>query len=408
MWNSSQYPDGIISADEWFPTPGTISEWSGRYVSCTEVGIELSNAKRPSASQIPKFWLENSESMLSFLEAVHMGVRGLITDRGSGAPLWAEILVEGNTQPAFTDPDVGDYHRMLLPGTYDLVFNVPGYVPRAVRDVAVTDGSASRIDIELIPEQASPDFNHDRKVDIEDLLKLIEHWGQDEPSVDIAPLPDGDGVVDSVDLDLFMEYWQEEIPIPEIAPHLIARWKLDETEGMFVADSAGDNDGYALGDPIWKPDGGRVEGALQLDGVDDYVITPFVLDPADGAFSVFAWVNGGAPGQVVVSQQYAANWLTTDAEGNLITELKISDQLAGPLISETVITDGQWHRIGLFWDGSKRMLYVDGVVVAEDTQDSLESSFNGLHIGTGKLMETGTYFSGLIDDIRIYNRVVIP
>jgi hypothetical protein len=45
-----------------------------------------------------------------------------------------------------------------------------------------------------------------------------------------------------------------------------------------------------------------VYGALQLDGVDDYVITGFVLNPEDGPFSVFAWVKGGAPDQAVLSQ----------------------------------------------------------------------------------------------------------
>ncbi|MHC4207270.1 MAG: LamG domain-containing protein, partial [Planctomycetota bacterium] len=139
-----------------------------------------------------------------------------------------------------------------------------------------------------------------------------------------------------------------------------------------------------------------------------YALAGAVLNPADGPFSVLAWINGGAPGQVVVSQQNVANWLATDTEGNLITELKSSDQIAGPLFSETVITDGQWHRIGLVWDGSNRTLYVDGIAVAEDTQPNLEGSQMGLNIGTGKAMETGTYFSGLIDDIRIYNRAVSP
>jgi hypothetical protein len=64
--------------------------------------------------------------------------------------------------------------------------------------------------------------------------------------------------------------------------------------------------------------------------------------------------------------------------------------------------------IGLVWDGSNRKLYVDGVAVAEDTQQGLEGSQMGLYIGTGKAMEPGTYFSGLIDDIRIYNRAVSP
>jgi hypothetical protein len=71
-----------------------------------------------------------------------------------------------------------------------------------------------------------------------------------------------------------------------------------------------------------------------------------------------------------------------------------------------VITDGNWHRIGFVWDGSHRKLYVDGVVAAEDTQPPLAGSVDGLYIGCGKAMEAGTFWSGLIDDVRIYNRVV--
>jgi len=138
------------------------------------------------------------------------------------------------------------------------------------------------------------------------------------------------------------------------------------------------------------------------------VITSPVLNPADGSFSIFAWINGGAPGQVVVSQQAIANWLAVDADGKLMMELKGSGRSAGPLFSETVITDGQWHRIGLVWDGLRRTLCVDGVAVAEDTQPGLEGSQMGLYIGTGKAMEPGTYLSGLIDDVRIYNRAVSP
>jgi hypothetical protein len=78
------------------------------------------------------------------------------------------------------------------------------------------------------------------------------------------------------------------------------------------------------------------------------------------------------------------------------------------LLSQTNITDDIWHRIGLVRDGSLRTLYVDGVVAAEDTQDGLGGSDSGLYIGTGKSMESGTYFSGLIDDLRIYNRPVTP
>jgi hypothetical protein len=101
--------------------------------------------------------------------------------------------------------------------------------------------------------------------------------------------------------------------------------------------------------------------------------------------------------------QGMANWLAVDTEGNLMTELKCTGRSAGPLLSETVITDGQWHCIGLVWDGLHRTLFVDGVAVAEDTQHGLVGSEMGLYIGVGKDYANDTFFSGLIDDVRIYN-----
>ncbi|MFC1795382.1 LamG-like jellyroll fold domain-containing protein [Planctomycetota bacterium] len=246
------------------------------------------------------------------------------------------------------------------------------------------------------------DLNVDGIVDSADMCIMVDHWGENYPLCDIGPTPLGDGVVDIQDLIVLAEHLFEAT--------LVAHWALDETEGMFAADSAGDNDAFVVGGTAWQPSSGRVDGALQLDGVDGCVIAGPVLNPADGPFSIFAWVNGGAPGQVVVSQLGAANWLAADAEGNLMTEL------TGPGLSDlsekgrrrTVITDGEWHRIGFVWNGTRRTLYVDGVVLAEDTQDSLEGSQMGLYIGVGKNYTPGTFFSGMIDDVRIYDVALTP
>jgi hypothetical protein len=70
--------------------------------------------------------------------------------------------------------------------------------------------------------------------------------------------------------------------------------------------------------------------------------------------------------------------------------------------------NGNWHRIGFVRDGSHRKRYVDGNVVAEDEQNELAGSINGLYIGCGKSREAGSLFSGLIDDVRIYKRAVSP
>ena len=252
------------------------------------------------------------------------------------------------------------------------------------------------------------DFNSDEIVDIADLLILIEHWGEENPSLDIGPLPMGDGMVDGADLKVLMSYWgQEVLPL-----ELVAYWKLDETEGDIAYDSARTKDAAVFGDPVWQPESGIVDGAIALDGIDDYIETPFVLNPVDGEFSVFAWIKSGASGQAILSQADSSNWLCLDSvEGCLTTELKGSGRSpGGTLSSEVVIADGTWHRIGLVWDGSYRCLYVDGVEVAKDTNplSNLENAEGGLYFGVDCTLAPGTFFSGLIDDIRIYNRVISP
>jgi hypothetical protein len=46
--------------------------------------------------------------------------------------------------------------------------------------------------------------------------------------------------------------------------------------------------------------------------------------------------------------------------------------------------------------------------VAEDARDSLPSCSGKLVFGAGKDMAPGTFFTGLSDEVRIYNRVVWP
>ena len=182
----------------------------------------------------------------------------------------------------------------------------------------------------------------------------------------------------------------------------------DETEGTVTSDSADENDGTLIGVPKWQPDTGYIDGALELDGAT-YIAADSVLNPDIGPFSVFAWVKGGAPGHAILSQQTGANWLVTDAAtGALMSELQSGGRFGWPLYSEMVITDGDWHRIGLTWVGSNRRLCVDNGLAAEDTQSGLRDCSGGLNIGCGNTMAPSTHWIGLVDDVRIYNRAVSP
>jgi len=248
------------------------------------------------------------------------------------------------------------------------------------------------------------DFNGNGICDINDLVVMIENWETSESRCDIGPMPRGDGIVDKKDLEVFMSYWGQVIDVA-------AYYKLDETEGTIVYDSINNIKAQLYGDPVWRPTDGMVNGALMLDGIDDFVGTWDIPGLSDGDFSVFLWIKGGNPGQVVVSEYQGVNWLMADeTQGYLKTDLTCTmGRSAGQsLVSEVTITDGQWHRIGLTWDGTNRVLYVDDVVAASDTQASLERSGMGLNIGCGPDETSGTFFSGLIDDVRIYNRAITP
>ncbi len=249
------------------------------------------------------------------------------------------------------------------------------------------------------------DFNGDGNVDDVEVRRLLENWGKDEPLCDIGPTPFGDGVVDMQDLAVLTRDASEKLADPSLA----ACWKFDETEGITVCNSAETYPASLVGNPIWRPNGGAVGGAIELDGVDDCVQISFQGELAKDPFSLCAWVKGGKPGQAIFSQQATANWLVASVPtGALATELRGLMRSGGPLASQTVITDGKWHRIALVWDGKHRRLYVDGVVVAEDVQENLKTSYTNLTIGAGKDLAPGTFWSGLIDDVRIYNRVVKP
>lgn len=241
------------------------------------------------------------------------------------------------------------------------------------------------------------DFNKDGMVGLKDLRTFAQYWLEDESSAGIAPLPVGDGRVDFKDFAVLAEHWLKDF-------RLVVHWKLDETEGAIAHDNAGDNDGIVHGEPLWQPTGGKLDGMLELDGINDYISTSFVLDPAGGPFSVFAWVKGGAPGQVIISQTGGACWLATDpSQGNLGTTLKAPGRFGHQLWSQASVTDGDWHLTGLVQNDYRRALYVDGVEAANDIQAGLEGSDGGLYIGAVDSLKAGSFWSGLIDDVRIYS-----
>ena len=248
------------------------------------------------------------------------------------------------------------------------------------------------------------DLNGDETVDAVDFSILAGGWQSNDSLCDIAPLAIcPDGVVDIQDVAALAGHWLDDY-------RFVAHWKLDEADGPIAYDSVGEYDAGLQGEPLWQPEAGISGGAIQLDGQDDFIQIPALLDSQGSPFSVLFWIKGGAPGQTILSQVGGPRgggtvWLATDPlEGKLMTSLMVPPVPALQLYSDAVITDDQWHHIGLVWDGTHRHLYVDGQQVAEDQMNIGPVSCRSiLNLGAGPdTTQNGTLFKGLIDDVRIY------
>jgi subtilisin-like proprotein convertase family protein len=145
---------GICNGSDWYVIHGGMQDWNYVWRGGRELTLEISAVKWPSGSSLPGYWDDNRESMLALLERAGEGVRGLVTDATTGAPLAATVRVvglDGNGSATYSDPQVGDYHRPLLPGRYDLEIGAAGYATARVADVVVTGGPAVRRDAALTP-----------------------------------------------------------------------------------------------------------------------------------------------------------------------------------------------------------------------------------------------------------------
>lgn len=149
MRASTAFPGGVTNGSAWYAITGSMQDWSYRFMGCMEVTVEVGYSKWPAASTLPTYWSDNRDAILAYVEQAHIGARGVVLDRATGAPLRAKVDVAGNGQPVFTSPQAGNYHRLLLPGTYHLSWSAPGFITYRADNVPVAGGPATRVDVQL-------------------------------------------------------------------------------------------------------------------------------------------------------------------------------------------------------------------------------------------------------------------
>jgi len=198
---------------------------------------------------------------------------------------------------------------------------------------------------------------------------------------------------------------------------LVGSWHFSEGAGTRAADSSGNgNDGTLTNGPLWNASG-KAGYALQFDGVNDYVAVSDSanLNLPDAGFSIEAWFKtGSSASQILLSKGVsdANEEYTVNIEpGRVYFDYGAG---TGYVIASTSVADNQWHHIALLYNTAwspKGKVYVDGVektITQSGGGSHIVSSGSALYIGTqaaGAFYYGGrSPFSGLIDEVRIYNR----
>lgn len=148
MWNGGFW-HGITHGADWYQVKGSLQDWSYAETGCIDATLELSNDFNPPARQLDDYWDDNRESFMHWIKAARYGVNGRVTQAGTGLPLDAKITVAGNSVPVFTDPNSGDYYKLLDTGTYTLLVESDGYRSRQISGVHTTWGTPTVLDVAL-------------------------------------------------------------------------------------------------------------------------------------------------------------------------------------------------------------------------------------------------------------------
>jgi hypothetical protein len=203
------------------------------------------------------------------------------------------------------------------------------------------------------------------------------------------------------------------------APGLLMWWPLDETSGSVATDSSGNGVSGTLqgfGSNPWQPSGGRVGGALWVNGtpldstVQNYVSATVTMTPS---FTVSLWARSS-------TATWSENGWIASARG--VNGFHIHPNYDTRTVSFRVREGGgnggdwefatytpaditKWHLYTITFDNTTRLAtaYVDGVAVGSATA-SFTRGTSSVPMTFGQDQWSNTRNGrGYIDDIRIYN-----
>jgi hypothetical protein len=199
----------------------------------------------------------------------------------------------------------------------------------------------------------------------------------------------------------------------------IGEWRFDEKQGTTARDTSGNNNtGTLINNPQWVM--GKIGGALNFDGVNNYVQINHSSSLGITNFSITAWIRYNSAPQAG-QNKYIINrgvenanstnyYLYYDGTNNRYTIGFYNGSTWRDFHHPTSVDVNTWYYLTATYNGSEVKFFINGTQLfsTPETGTPYIGGTQIIRIGQNRYLTSTDYFNGSIDDVRIYNYARTP
>ncbi|KRZ85645.1 Carboxypeptidase -like protein [Trichinella sp. T8] len=151
--DSERFKDGITNGANWYSIEGSLQDYMYSMRGSMALTLEMSCCKYPNPEMLKTIWNENLPSLLQFWKQVLTGIKGIVRNADSAAPIEATLKIVGR-DIGFKTTKNGEFYRILLPGKYRLIVDAPLFKPSVVDFVLTEQIPYVELNISMWPESS--------------------------------------------------------------------------------------------------------------------------------------------------------------------------------------------------------------------------------------------------------------
>jgi len=167
--------NGVTQGKDWYEAYGSRQDYMNYYQNIREVTLELSSVKGLDAADLPAYWDYNKDAMLGYMKETLFGIRGIITDACTGNPIKAKVEIvehDHDGSEVYSSLPIGNYHRPILTGIYDLTFSATNYETLTIANINANIDSITVVNVQLNPSATTVDFTADNQTSCSGIINF--------------------------------------------------------------------------------------------------------------------------------------------------------------------------------------------------------------------------------------------